>query len=234
MGFILIFTFLVSSCFMDSWNESVYGEGPVVTENRNIEGFSGIRVSSGIDVFVRQGSSESVKVEADENLLEVIETELRDDMLHVFSEVNIRRAKSKKVFITIRELEKIKITSAGDVIGEGRFKCDELQISITSAGDLDLEVEADEIDISLSSSGDAKLVGRTGFLRASLSSAGDLNAFGLEAAKCRITASSAGNARVWVTKELDASASSAGDIYYRGEPEERDISSSSAGGVHKR
>jgi hypothetical protein len=223
-----------SGCLMDPWNETIYGEGPVTRESRDIEGFTGIRVSSGIDVIIKQGSGETVLVETDENLHEVIETEWRNDMLHVFSEVNIKRAKSKKVFVTIRELNRIKITSAGDVIGEGKFTCKELEIDISSAGDLNLEVDASKIDISLSSSGDAKLTGRTGILVANLSSAGDLNAFGLESAVCRVTASSAGNARVWVTEEIDASASSAGDIYYRGDPQTRNVRSSSAGGIHQR
>ena len=114
------------------------------------------------------------------------------------------------------------------------LKTDDLDISLSSAGDLDLDVEAEQIYISISSSGDAKLSGQSDYLKATLSSAGDLDAYDLKVKKCRINVSSAGNAKIFVTEELDASASSAGDVYYMGDPASKTLNSSSAGGIHKR
>jgi hypothetical protein len=109
-----------------------------------------------------------------------------------------------------------------------------LTISLSSAGDLILDIEAKLIELSISSSGDANLTGSSDYLDASLSSAGNLNAYDLEAKKCKIKVSSAGNAKIYVTDELSATASSAGDIYYLGDPKIKNLSSSSAGGIHKR
>ena len=67
-----------------------------------------------------------------------------------------------------------------------------------------------------------------------LSSAGDLIAFDLKAKKADVTVSSSGDADVYVTEELRARASSAGDINYMGNPKYIDSHSSSAGGIHKR
>jgi hypothetical protein len=71
-------------------------------------------------------------------------------------------------------------------------------------------------------------------MKAGLSSAGDLNAGKLHVKTCKINVSSAGNAKIYVTEELFAKASSAGDIYYYGDPEIKNLTSSSAGGIHKR
>ncbi len=232
--FLTLIVFFLPGCWIDFWEGTIYGEGPVVTEERDISGFDGIKVSSGIDVYLKQGNSEKVKVVADENLHDVIETEVRNGTLHVFSEVNIRKAKSKKVYVTIKKLNSIRISSAGDVKGQNKINTRYLTISLSSAGDLSLDVDAKRIELSISSSGDANLSGSTDYFDVSLSSAGDLNAYELEAKTCKIRVSSAGNAKIHVTEELSATASSAGDIYYRGDPKIKHLSSSSAGGIHKR
>jgi len=230
LSFILIFS--LSSCYIDGWGTGISGNGNVVEESRDVDGFTAVEVSTGIDVFLTQGNGFEVLVEADENLQEVILTELKGDRLVIRTDnVNIRNAKAKKVHVTLPELSGLKISSAGDCVGQTPFECDDLRLSISSAGDLNLEVDADRIDVDISSSGDAKLAGSAKELDASLSSAGDLNAFDLIAGKVDVSVSSAGDARVYATEEISMSASSAGNIYYRGNAQVVYSNSSSAGSI---
>lgn len=225
----------LSSCYIDGWNQTISGNGRVLDETRDISGFTGVHVSSGIDVYLSQGSSFEVSVEADENLHEVILTEVEGNTLVVKTDrVNIRNAKSKKVHVTLPELRSLKISSAGDCVGQTPFSCDDLRLSISSAGDLKLEVEADRIDLDISSSGDADLSGRARDFDVSLSSAGDLNAFDLIAEKVDVNVSSAGDARVHATEEISMTASSAGNIYYKGDARVMHSNSSSAGSISHR
>jgi hypothetical protein len=85
------------SCYAQaqSW-KTVSGNGDVVTKERKTDSFTGLKVSSGIDVYLKQGSEVTVTVEADENLHEYILTEVRNGVLNVYSEVNIRDAEKKK------------------------------------------------------------------------------------------------------------------------------------------
>jgi hypothetical protein len=232
---LIIVALLVNSCIIDGWNNGISGNGNVEEESRDVSGFSGVHASTGIDVFISQGSGFDVKVEADENLLEVILTELNGNMLVIKTDrVNIRSAKSKKVYVTMPKLEELKISSAGDCKGMTPFNCDDLRVSISSAGDLKLDVEANRIDINISSSGDATLTGRTGVLDANLSSAGDLHAFDLIAETVSVDVSSAGDARVHASEEISMNASSAGNIYYKGGAEVVHSRSSSAGNIVKK
>jgi hypothetical protein len=232
---LIIVALLVNSCIIDGWNNGISGNGNVEEESRDVSGFSGVHASTGIDVFISQGSGFDVKVEADENLLEVILTELNGNMLVIKTDrVNIRSAKSKKVYVTMPKLEELKISSAGDCKGMTPFNCDDLRVSISSAGDLKLDVEANRIDINISSSGDATLTGRTGVLDANLSSAGDLHAFDLIAETVSVDVSSAGDARVHASEEISMNASSAGNIYYKGGAEVVHSRSSSAGNIISR
>jgi hypothetical protein len=232
---VAVFTILLVSAVTSAqiW-ESVRGNHNVVKKERKVQSFKGVKVSSGIDVYLSQGSSERVVVEADENLHEYIRTEVSNGVLKVYSDANIRDAERKRVYVTTREIDYIGTSSAGDVIGETPVKADKLDLSASSAGDIDLEVTADEINVDISSSGNVSLKGSSRKLDASLSSAGDLNANDLEVKEADISASSAGDAEVNVTDKITARASSAGDITYTGNPKYIDAHSSSAGGVHRR
>lgn len=223
------------SCVISGWDNHITGNGRVVEESRDISGFSGVHISSGIDVYLSEGEEFKVLVEADENLHDVIETYLKGNVLVVGTDnVSIRNAKAKRVHVTMPELEKLKISSAGDCEGQTPFRCEDLRIDISSAGDLTLEVEAGRIDLDISSSGDARIAGETEEFNVSLSSAGDLHAFDLVAGSVDVTVSSAGDARVHATEEISMSASSAGSIYYKGNAEVVHKSKSSAGDIIKR
>lgn len=225
----------LGSCYIDGWDNTISGNGNVVEETRDVSDFTGVHVSSGIDVNISQGDAFEVVVEADENLHEVILTELKGSLLVVKTDrVSIRRAAGKQVHVTMPELKELKISSAGDCVGKTPFTCDALDLSISSAGDLSLEVEADRINVDISSSGDARLSGSTGFLDVSLSSAGDLDAFDLVARKVEVDVSSAGDARVHATEEISMDVSSAGNIYYRGDARVVHSRSSSAGSIIRR
>lgn len=224
----------LTSCINGQFWKTVEGHGRVVTRDRKTDSFTGIKVSSGIDVYLKQGNNESVSVEADENLHEYILTEVRNGILNVYSEYNIRDAEKKRVYVTVKEVNSIKTTSAGDVYGESPINCDNLKLEASSAGDIKLDVTAKMIDVDISSSGDISLTGETDKLRADLSSAGDLKAYDLMAREADVSVSSAGDADVNVSERITARASSAGDINYKGDPKYVDANSSSAGGIHRR
>jgi hypothetical protein len=224
----------ISSCTDAQFRPTVRGNGHVIKKDRQTESFTGIKVSSGIDVYLKQGSDLSVTVEADENLHEYIMTEVKNGVLDVYADANIRDAERKRVYVTIKDVKSIMTTSAGDVVGESPFKADKLELSASSAGNIKIEVTAKDIRLDISSSGDITLDGEAETLDGNLSSAGDLNAFNLKVKEANISASSAGDADVNVSEKLTARASSAGDINYMGDPKYIDAHSSSAGGVHKR
>lgn len=231
---IAISILVISACSHAQIRRTVYGNGKVVTKERKIESFTGIRVSTGIDVYLKQGNSETISVEADDNIQDYILTEVRGGVLNVFTEVSIRDAERRRVYVTMKEITSVRTSSAGDVFGESPIKCDRLELSASSAGNIKLEVSANDIKLNISSSGDITLNGEARILEADLSSAGSLRAYDLNVKEADVSVSSAGDANINVSERLTARASSAGDINYQGNPKFIDAHSSSAGGVHKR
>jgi len=230
----LILVIALTTSVNGQFRPRVTGSGKVVSEKRTAEYFNAVKVSSGIDVFLTQGQNESITVEADDNLHEYIKTEITGNTLKVYSEANIRKAEAKKVHVTMKDIEKISASSAGDVFGETLIRSDDLYLKVSSAGDMDLEVEVKSLKCSLSSSGDINVAGVADELEADLSSAGDLKAFDLKTRIADVSTSSAGDAKINVTEKLRARASSAGDIHYKGNPKQVDAHSSSAGSIKKR
>jgi len=230
----LVLCLCISACADGQFRKTVYGNGKVVKKERSTEQASGVRVATGIDVYLSQGDKQSLVVEADENLHEYIITEVKNDVLHVYTEANIREAEIKRVYVTLRDINSVGTSSAGDVIGETPVRTEDLRLSASSAGDIKVEVFAKNVDANISSSGDVTLTGEADMIDASLSSAGDLNAYNFKVKEAEVSVSSAGNAEIYVTERLNARASSAGDVNYKGDPKYVDAHSSSAGGIHRK
>jgi hypothetical protein len=224
----------ITACIDGQMRRTVYGNNHVVKRDRQAGSFNGVRVSTGINVYLKQGDNESISVEADENLHEYIRTEISGGTLNVYSDANIRKAEMKNVYVTMKNIELLKTTSAGDIIGQTPIKTDDLELSASSAGDIKLEAYVKNLKVDISSSGSVTISGEGDSLNADLSSAGDLNAYDFKVRDADVSASSAGDADIFVTEKLTARASSAGDINYNGDPKYIDAHSSSAGGVHKK
>ena len=102
----------LSACDYCLMTDTIYGNGNVESKIRKVSGFDGIKVSSGIDVYIKQGKGENLKVEADENLHDVIRTEVKNRTLYIYSEENIRRASAKRVYVLYKDLNRINISIA--------------------------------------------------------------------------------------------------------------------------
>lgn len=224
---------ILSSCIFD-FTDSVTGNGNLTTENRDIADFSSIRASGGLKVKINIGKEYSVSVEADENLQEYILTEVHSGELNIATERNIRHAKARNVIVTLPELNEISVSGAADVSCETLLKTDKFDADVSSAGKLEMEIKAKEIILEASSSGKIKIFGESDQLRLNVSSAGSIDADKLMVKYCKASASSAGSASLWVTDEIEADASSAGSLVYKGDPGNKNISTSSAGSIsHK-
>lgn len=216
---LVIAAFTLTSCNFDMMINQVSGNGEVVTKTRNIsEDFDGVRGSSGLDVFLEEGSENKVVVEADSNLHEYIETEVHNGILKIRTKENINRAKAKKVYVTYTSLNTVEASSGADVIANDVIRAETLTLSSSSGADLELEIDAREVTAKTSSGADIKVTGRAKYLTVDASSGSDINARNLEATKVRAEVSSGADIVVNVKESLDAKASSGGDIKYYGDP----------------
>ena len=213
---------------------SLRGNGNVVEENRKVGNFEEIIVSRGMNVYISQGDVTKVMVKADENLVDAIETRMEGDALKVTSTANIRSATVKKVFITTPELSSLRTSSGSNVFSETVITSKNLDLSSSSGSNLKLEIKTGKVEASVSAGSNIKLEGMTDYFYGKASSGSNLKAENLSSKNSELKVSSGANIWIKVKEELQAQASSGGNIFYYGNPEFTDIEKSSGGNVTKK
>ena len=230
-----IISLLMLSCnFSMNLGDGIDGNGNVETAERSIsKDFDEIKVSQGIDLYITQSNDVSLTVEADENLHDLIMTEVTDGVLKIYSTENIRRASSKKVMLTINSISSIKATSGSDVYSTNTIEVANLELKSTSGSDIKLDVKTKSLDCYSTSGSDIELSGSTNLFTASATSGSDINASDLLAETSNVKATSGADISVNTSKALTAKATSGGDIRYSGNPEKVEKSDTSAGSVRQ-
>lgn len=205
------------------------------TETRNLKDFDKIKVSSGIDLFVRMGETEEVKVVADGDIIDQVITEVKDGTLKIYMKQNNNWnwgiTKSRKVYVSVKELERLEASSGSDVNSENTLTGESLKVSASSGSDVNLEIHYKNFTLDTSSGSDARISGITKNFEAESSSGSDIKAQDLESVICKVSVSSGSDATVNVSDELYANASSGADVRYYGNPQVKDINESSGGDV---
>ena len=208
------------------------------TEIRKVKEFSAVKVSTGIDLYLTMGETEAVKVIADNEIIDEIITEVKDGTLRIYMKKNNwfgwRVSKSRKVYVTVKELNSIDASSGSDVKSENTLKGESLEVEASSGSNVELDVFYKNLFVDTSSGSDARLSGRVKTLEAEASSGSDIKAQDLESKICKIKVSSGSDASVTVTDELYAKASSGADIRYYGNPSIKDTDESSGGDVRRK
>jgi hypothetical protein len=225
---------LVSCNFDINLNNGVKGNGNVITEERDItESFSTIKATEGLDVYLTQGNEESIAVEADENLNNIILTEIENGILKIHTKENIGKSSAKKIHVSFKDISSIISTSGSDVHSTNTISADELTIKTTSGSDMKLDVNTSFLICKSTSGSDLKLSGKTKNLNAEATSGSDIKAGNLEAQSCHVKANSGADVTVNTSVELTASASSGGDIKYYGNPEKVNKNDNVSGSIRK-
>jgi hypothetical protein len=206
------------------------------SETRSVGSFSGIKTGQAIDVYLKKGEKESVKVEVTGDYLDRVITEvsgsnlrihIRDNNSFFSSSINV------KVYVTYVALSRIYASQAANVFSDGVIKAEKLDIQASSAADIELKIEAGEVNVQASSAADVTLEGTAKRLVVSAVQAGEVDAYACPVEIAEASASSGGGIKMSVSQSLDAKASSGGSVRYRGNPARTNTSSSSGGSVKK-
>ena len=223
---------LFSSCLF--MGPSVKGDGDVVEEVRHPGSFNGVKVTSGMNVYLIQGGETRVIVVADKNLHEVIETVVVDGTLEIRALANIWNSSSKKVMVYFDKVREIEATAGSNIYTGSRLVLDQVDLRASAGSNFQMDLESDLINVSVSSGANILLEGQSKQITARTSSGGNLKAEDFRADISDIKASSGANAWITAMKEITAHASSGGNIFYYGTPQTTNTSASSGGNVHKR
>ncbi len=239
----IIIAICFTSCRGYLWR-CVEGNGTIETEYRDLEDFDEITVAGDYDVYITQGNEYEIIIQADENLLSLIVTDVRGDELKIKNLENrcLDATGSVKVFITLPEVKQLKLTGSGliicdsldadelevELIGSGDielgygdnyiFVKDEIKIKNTGSGDIFVDLETDNLEVELIGSGDIKIEGNAEESNLYIAGSGDIDADEMVSDRCDAKIVGSGDMSVNVMDVLYVKITGSGDLFYKGHP----------------
>lgn len=214
----------------------IRGNGTIRTEERPVKSFKQVEVGGAAKVMVSQGDQPSVKVEADDNLLQYIEVFQEGDKVYVRTKkgFNLQPSGDINIYVTSSVYSKISASGACDIIGQNKItNPEDLRLEVSGAGDIKMEVDAPKLSAEVSGAGSVRLKGQTKEVDLDLTGASHAYCYDLLSENTTVEISGAGSAEVYASVKLDATVSGAGNVNYKGNASDVNQHVSGAGSVKK-
>ncbi len=218
--------------------EVVKGNGNLKKETRSATGYTAVHSAGAFDVDISYGSSNSITIEADENLLPYIETEVNGNKLIIKNKkgYSLNSKNKMKVSVSLTKMTAVQLSGSGNIKGSGAFSNDgETEIGIAGSGDIDLSFgDIKSLEVKVSGSGNMHLKGKsTEKINVGVSGSGNVEAYEVSANEVTARISGSGNVNVTASKSIDASISGSGNVSYRGGATDVKSRASGSGKVRK-
>ena len=191
---VLTLLMLLAGCKMGG----IKGSGTRKTEKKELPAFKAVETGGAFDVEITCQKPQSVGIEADDNLLPLIETDVSDGVLHVGMKQNYHSSKLIALHIAVPDLNRVTISGAGTARVTG-VKNENFVINSTGAAKIEAKGETKAVEIRNSG-------------------AGLIDAHELRSARADVNLSGAGQAEVYASEQLDVTISGVGRVTYSGQP----------------
>lgn len=210
---------------------------------RNVSGYHAIKVSTGIKVYLTQGSTEAVAVSATKaEYRDKIVTKVENGVLKIYYDQETlnfwknfaTKGRDPVAYVSVKNLDGLDVNSGASVHTEGAINGDKLSLDVSSGATFSGEVKFNSLDVDQSSGSVVKLSGTASDLKVEGSSGSVFHGYDLAVNTCDANVSSGAGAQVTMNKEMSARASSGGSVSYKGNGVIRNVKTSSGGNVSKK
>lgn len=218
----------LSSC------KKVIGQGATVTEERILANFTRLQTSISGAVYVSEGPVQQVKIEAQQNIIDIVETKVEDGILKLKLKSNtmISNSSNLKVYITIPKYREISVMGSGNVKADRGFNSNDIDLKVTGSGNIDMDrLESTNFYSEITGSGNINIAaGATQSLVLRITGSGDFHGKEFKSKDAEVTITGSGSATVRATNSLKARISGSGNVNYYGNPT-TDVSITGSGNV---
>lgn len=211
-----ITTFGVS--FEASSQKKIIGSGNVITEFRKVKDFTSLDIDGIFDVELTQADSNSIRIEADDNLMIHFKVENVDNTLKVFDddEDKIKKYTKFRVYIGVKKINKLTLNMFGNVIGTNPIKADTLDFVNISEGETTLKIDCNVLKADFNSAGNINLSGNAIRSEIKMKGVGNLNAYPFKSETAKITTSAPGGIEINIEKEVSVYSDGTGFVHIKG------------------
>ncbi|MFN0212833.1 MAG: head GIN domain-containing protein [Saprospiraceae bacterium] len=197
----------------------VSGKGPIQTETRNVQGFHGIDLGIAGNVEVTVGENYSVEISAQQNLLPLLKTELREGALHIFSEENLNSSEGIVIRVTAPSFDEFSVSGSGTIRVNSAVRSEKMAMNVAGSGEIYCaQSDFGSLSTNIGGSGTIELGGEANDMESDIAGSGDIKAKSLTVNTLKVSISGSGTVTADVISNLDASISGSGDVFYSGSP----------------
>ena len=202
------------------------------TKTVSISNFNQVTVSSGIDLYLKQGNTENVSVVSSAELLKDVIIEKNGNSLNIRYKNNISwerifKGKSIKAYVTYKTLNSLSASGGSDVFTQNTLKTPRFTVHVSGGSDLKMDIMTQDMEIHASGGSDLELKGRAKNMEISSSGGSDIDAFDFIVENARVNSSGGSDVNIHVTKALEATSSGGADIVFKGKAALKNNSSKS-------
>lgn len=224
------------SAFNIAMGQKVNGNGIVTSKTYAVSSFDKIHLSGVFNTVLKQGSYESVVITTDENLQLYLKPVVKSSTLSIEQSegVSINNPTKMKIEITLKDINQLSNSGVGNISTSGTLNLSELGIDNSGVGNLDLEIETNQLNIDASSVGNIELEGSARESKIMLTGVGNIDAEDMKITNLKIENSGVGNAKVYVTGEIQPTLNGAGNITCYGNPSVKNLNEEGVGKFRKK
>ena len=202
---------LVSAC--DDDHDGVRGSGTLTSEPRSVSGFDEVVLDGIGDLIIDVGGTESLTIEAEDNLLPLLTSNVDGSALTLSTSETISPTKPITYTLGAAALEGVSISGTGDVVAPN-LSCETFSAALSGSGTFDVGGACDALELSIEGSG-------------------DFDGQDLAVATASVSIDGSGDSIVNATDKLSVVINGSGNVEFVGDPA-TDIEISGSGEVHQR
>ena len=199
----------------------VDGSGKLVKQTRALAHFTGVNLHLPGKLQLRLGTTESITIETDDNLLPLIESVIEDGVLKIRPVKRNTRLHTQnlRIVVVAKSIERLALSGSGSIDSDA-LKGSKLQFDIGGSGSINVKsIEAEAVAISVGGSGDMTSGGgKASALSVSIGGSGDVDVGKVQASDASVSVAGSGAASIWATAGLSVTIAGSGDVKYYGDP----------------
>lgn len=231
----MLILFTINTNAQNWWGikDRVKGNGNLISTTRTIPSFNELSVGGSFEVILVKGTVGEISIEAEENIIPYIITEVDGDRLKIRykKNSNINTTKSVTIRVQFEDLESVSLGGSGKISSDDLIKSETFKVNIGGSGKIYLHLYAEKVSASIGGSGDLILKGTTQKMRSNIAGSGSIKDYGFTADNLNATIAGSGNIKITVQSKIKAKVVGSGNIYYKGNPKHVDAKSIGSGNV---
>jgi hypothetical protein len=179
--------------------DQVVGSGKLLAQTRSLPAFTGIQVTGIAKVILKQDTTQSLRIEADDNIVDRVTAAVNNGLLVIGLQQGSYSNVTINVYANMKTIDRLECVGTADFVTTGPIKADAITCRITGAGSMTISGTATNQTVEVTGTG-------------------DVHNFGLISSRCSATITGVGSLEVNATQQLDAIVSGTGSIVYAGSP----------------